>query len=56
VLQARERAPIPDSSAIFTLDSHLSLFKSLGAHQNNKMTMMELEQQTQGNSDKLTIK
>jgi len=31
VLRARERAPPPYSFVVFTLDSHLSLLKSLGA-------------------------
>ncbi len=30
VLQAKERAPIFDSSVVFTLDSHLNLSRSLG--------------------------
>jgi hypothetical protein len=34
VLWARERAPTSDSLVVFTLDSHLSLSKSLGTSQN----------------------
>jgi len=33
VLQAKGRAPTPYPSDIFTLDSHLSLSRSLGMHQ-----------------------
>jgi hypothetical protein len=33
MLAARERAPTPYVSVVFTLDSHLSLSRSLGAHQ-----------------------
>jgi hypothetical protein len=33
VLRAKERAPTPYPSTIFTLDSHLSLSRSLGVHQ-----------------------
>jgi hypothetical protein len=33
VLQAMERAPTPDYSVVFTLDSHLNLSRSLGACQ-----------------------
>ncbi len=33
VLRVRERAPTPNSSVVFTLDSHLSLSKSLGLRQ-----------------------
>jgi hypothetical protein len=32
VLQAKEHAATFDFSVVFILDSHLSLFKSLGAH------------------------
>jgi hypothetical protein len=33
MLQARKHAPTPSFSTIFTSDSHLSLLRSLGAHQ-----------------------
>jgi hypothetical protein len=35
VLRTRERAPTPEPSTVFTLDSHLSLSKSLGACHND---------------------
>ncbi len=35
VLRAMERAPTPYSSIVFTSDSHLSLLRNLGAHQND---------------------
>ncbi len=33
MLRAREHAPTPYSSVVFTLDSHLNLLRSLGLHQ-----------------------
>ncbi len=33
VLRAKERTPTPHSFIMFTLDSHLSLSRSLGVHQ-----------------------
>ncbi len=33
VLRAKERTPTPYSSIVFTLDSHLSLLRSLGVRQ-----------------------
>jgi hypothetical protein len=40
MLPAREHAPTLDFSAIFTLDSHLSLSKSLGARHQGSSTLL----------------
>jgi hypothetical protein len=45
VLQAKERASTPNSSIVFTLDSHLSLSRSLGAR--HKPTIVEMDVETE---------
>jgi len=42
VMWAKERAPTRDSSAIFSLDSHLSLSKNLGTRHSSKFWLDNL--------------